>query len=351
MIRRLSSLKLKNLVGLIALFFIHNFSSAQTVVYDVPFGGLVNLGSTCGSGGYYNSCSGNYGFNWSSTGTVAPTSVSVQFGGAIRCDGTSGRNAVLNGNTGTQTFFNIANGGCFCNSAGYLNTVSLNVTGYNSGGFNQMMITSFTSCEGLDDGIGGLPGGIFARITVDYPTGLPVELASFNVQETGNKVLIDWETVSERDNDYFTVEKSVDGILWESIIEVGGAGTSLEPNTYATQDVSPTEGIAYYRLKQTDYDGQFNYFLTRSVTFEKAASAIVFPNPFVGEITLANLIDLTFPLNIVVSDPVGKEILNQVVEDELNEVTLNLDADLAVGLYTVTISSNDEQFIYRVVKR
>ncbi|MFT6502218.1 MAG: hypothetical protein ACJASQ_002344 [Crocinitomicaceae bacterium] len=351
MIRILSTPKLKNCIGLIALFFIHNFSSAQTIVYNVPYGNLINQGSTCGSGGYYNGCSGNYGFNWTSTGTVAPTSVSVQFGGAIRCDGTTGRNAVLNGNTGTQTFFNILNGGCFCNSAGYLNTVALNVTGYNPGGFNQMMITGFTSCEGFDDGIGGLPGGIFAQITVDYPTGLPVELASFNVHATGNNVLLDWETVSERDNDYFTVEKSIDGILWEPIIEVGGAGTSLEPNKYATQDVNPTEGIAYYRLKQTDYDGQFNYFLTKAVTFEKAASAIVFPNPFVGEITLANLIDLTFPLNIVVSDPVGKEILNQVVEDELNEVTLNLDADLAVGLYTVTISSNDEQFVYRVVKR
>lgn len=349
--RILSLSRLKNAVGLIVFLFIQNFSSAQTVVYNVYLGNLINQGSNCGSGGYYNGCNGSYGVSWTSAIGVAPTSVTFQFGGAIRCDGTAGRNSVLNGNTGTQTSFTIVSGNCLCNSVAYLNTVNMNPIGYNPGAYNQLMITGFSSCEGFDDGIGGLPAGVFARVTVVYPIGLPIELASFNARAAVNNVVLDWETVSERDNDYFNVEKSTDGIHWDPIIEVDGAGTSLAPIKYTSKDLNPTVGTTYYRLKQTDFDGRFNYFFVRAVTYEKARQIEVFPNPFVGEITLTKLKGQLFPLTVSISDPLGKTVIHQELEEEIDEITLGLDAELASGLYTIIITSNDEQFIHRVLKK
>ena len=84
---------------------------------------------------------------------------------------------------------------------------------------------------------------------------LPIELISFTAKVVDNTVELSWATASEINNDYFTIEKSKDNKNYEVIEYVDGAGSSFYTIVYKKIDYTPYEGISYYRLKQTDYDG------------------------------------------------------------------------------------------------
>lgn len=92
------------------------------------------------------------------------------------------------------------------------------------------------------------------------PTPLPIELLSFSVNAGAESVLISWETATETNNDFFTIERSGNLESWEILGYVDGAGNSNRPLSYSFTDNMPLEGISYYRLKQTDFDGQYEYF-------------------------------------------------------------------------------------------
>jgi len=98
---------------------------------------------------------------------------------------------------------------------------------------------------------GALKGGTNQTVTVT----LPVELIYFNAQLVGEKVLIEWTTASEIKNDYFSIERSTDGINFEVIEVVNGAGNSMEIIDYSTFDLDPLVGMVFYRIRQTDFDG------------------------------------------------------------------------------------------------
>lgn len=88
---------------------------------------------------------------------------------------------------------------------------------------------------------------------------LPVELAEFKVKLINKSVEIKWTTITERNNDYFSIERSPDANSWESILIIAGQGTSAIPYNYKVYDSSPLSGISYYRLKQIDRGGSFTY--------------------------------------------------------------------------------------------
>lgn len=89
---------------------------------------------------------------------------------------------------------------------------------------------------------------------------LPITLLNFAAKYIGPKtVLLDWSTASEVNNDYFTIQRSNDGIHFTDILIVSGAGNSNNINLYNAEDNNALDGISYYRLKQTDYDGHFSY--------------------------------------------------------------------------------------------
>lgn len=95
---------------------------------------------------------------------------------------------------------------------------------------------------------------------------LPIELISFEAKlNTNNQVDIFWATASEQNNDFFTIERSTDGLNWEIVTTVAGAGNSINRIDYHAYDARPVSGISYYRLKQTDFDGAFEYSYIVSV--------------------------------------------------------------------------------------
>jgi len=84
---------------------------------------------------------------------------------------------------------------------------------------------------------------------------LPIELISFTARVEEPWVRLDWATASERNNDYFTIERSADGEHFTDIHEEMGAGNSQQVLNYLTFDREPLTGLSYYRLRQTDFDG------------------------------------------------------------------------------------------------
>lgn len=111
---------------------------------------------------------------------------------------------------------------------------------------------------------------------------LPVELLSFTGQATDNSVMLKWSTASEVNNSYFSVERSNDGLNFKEITVVQGAGTTNSLKNYSFEDKYPIKGRLYYRLKQVDFNGQFDYSPVVSVQVDidqRPFSMSLFPNP------------------------------------------------------------------------
>ena len=117
---------------------------------------------------------------------------------------------------------------------------------------------------------------------------LPVEWLGFDAKLISNdeEVLCSWQTATELENDYFTVQRSADGELWEDIGLVDGAGTSYEEHAYHFVDSSPYSGTSYYRIKQTDFNGETDFTHRAVIMREELALFAAYPNPSNGKLRL-----------------------------------------------------------------
>lgn len=116
---------------------------------------------------------------------------------------------------------------------------------------------------------------------------LPITLMYFNAKQNGNKVDLSWATASELNNDYFTIERSEDGENFTDLLTKRGAGNSTVTRVYTDVDPNPLKGVNYYRLKQTDYNGNFSRSEIKSVNFSEITDTdinmlSIYPNPFKG---------------------------------------------------------------------
>ena len=140
-------------------------------------------------------------------------------------------------------------------------------TGPVTGEFSQI---GFLTCP-TGNTLTGLTG--FSTFTMSGSSGsgssLPIELLFFDATPNQRVVDLNWATASELNNDYFTIERSKDGITWEALETISGAGTTNQRSEYNSIDALPFAGISYYRLKQTDYDGAYSYSAIKSVYMSK----------------------------------------------------------------------------------
>lgn len=116
-------------------------------------------------------------------------------------------------------------------------------------------------------------GGGFGNFRLLVNTGngctpLPIELISFDGHLYNGDVILEWQTATEHNNDYFYIERSIDGEVWTRIKEVDAAGNSTTVLNYLTIDEDAKEGINYYRLTQVDFDGQYETFSPIAVSIE-----------------------------------------------------------------------------------
>ena len=115
---------------------------------------------------------------------------------------------------------------------------------------------------------------------------LPIKLKTFTAKKENNNVNINWITATEINNDYFTIEHSLDGVNFRKIETIKGGGNSNKQQKYSIIDNNPDEGINYYRLKQTDFDGTYTYSKIQAVNFTQSENSYVniYPNPVIGQV-------------------------------------------------------------------
>lgn len=175
---------------------------------------------------------------------------------------------------------------------------------------------------------------------------LPVELNYFSAICTENgKAKLSWETSSETNNHFFTVERSDNGIDFYQIARVNGAGTSSQPHQYIYIDQTEIPQFAYYRLRQTDFNGQTEVFpiraLNRSSCNESNELISIFPNPAENTIALQCYSPVETRSQIICSDMIGRVLFS--VERQLSEgenvIAIDI-SELSPGTYTLSIESN-----------
>lgn len=167
---------------------------------------------------------------------------------------------------------------------------------------------------------------------------LPIELMEFTAVAKKNTVALSWATASERNNDYFTIERSTEGKQFEPYAYMAGAGNSSSVLRYSLTDSSPLEGISYYRLKQTDFDGSTTYSKIQSVHFVEELEIAIYPNPSNGEcfLTGKKVQDCTISL----IDAYGKEVTVPRSNDGTGVKFIT--HALVNGIYFIRITRNEE---------
>ena len=192
----------------------------------------------------------------------------------------------------------------------------------------------------------------FRDLTTETP--LPIELLSFDAVKDGSRVRLTWTTATEINNDYFTIERSSNGVDFEPILLHEGAGNSFDVIDYLRYDERPLIGTNYYRLKQTDFDGKTETFETRLVVFDGEYSQMtLYPNPASSElfVEFTDLNPGTYTITIL--SQTGAVVKNQelLVEHKTSTKTLELieGLSLARATYYVRIASEEGVKVFPVV--
>ena len=195
--------------------------------------------------------------------------------------------------------------------------------------------------------------GYYTLGSIDfYSSPLPIELSAFTATLRNGKVDLAWTTSSEKNNAWFTVEKSRDGQAFEPVANVKGSGTSSGSKSYSARDEQPYEGLSYYRLKQTDTDQSNTYSPLVSVNFDKQEEAFarIYPNPSSGTLYVdvkdADKQDLFISLR----DQTGKACFARGWSGGQYPSTISLDVErLAKGVYFVSVFNGSRSFSQKII--
>jgi hypothetical protein len=172
---------------------------------------------------------------------------------------------------------------------------------------------------------------------------LPIELIEFKAIQQNHEVLLNWVTASEINNNYFTIEKSRNGENWESVQQISGAGNSVSTTYYSALDTSPFNGISYYRLKQTDFNGQYSYSEMVAVYFEPEEYELsIYPNPTSRKLFIKGKSQTVE--NVGIYNSIGQLLFTKSIsEDFVTELDFE---SFAEGVYLIKTQTNT----YKIIK-
>ncbi len=182
---------------------------------------------------------------------------------------------------------------------------------------------------------------------------LPVTLENFTAQKNKGTVLLNWSTATEINNSRFDIErKGDDGNDWATIGSVPGHGNSTVREDYTFTDGAPLNGNNYYRLKQVDKDGNYNYSSVVKVLMQAGWQVSAYPNPVQSALVLDFNNDINETATITVYNAVGKAVLvtNQAVVNGFNHIVLNQVQPLAKGVYFIKLSTKANTYQSKFVR-
>lgn len=260
---------------------------------------------------------------------------------------TSGGNVIAAGFSGTSGLYIYdANG----TQVGFWNTVT-GLRGATQLGNGNYMVTNGGGVHVIDHTNGALlatyAAGLSARFVTPYDLAIvPVELTSFTVNNSNGNVLLNWITATEVNNSGFEIQRSADQSDFEVIGFVQGNGTTAEPKAYSFTDNTVISGTYYYRLKQIDFNGAFEYSNIVEVQVgvpEKFMLEQNYPNPFNPTTNISYQLPVNGNVSIKIYDVIGNEVATLVNEfKEAGRHSVEFDASgFGSGVYFYSISSGN----------
>lgn len=213
---------------------------------------------------------------------------------------------------------------------------------------------------GVDNGAGLVSAIPFSNSSfgsawalVESGAALPITLLHFNAVWNNNaqsEARVFWSTASETENEFFQVQRSQNGVNWENIQKVQGAGTSIQNIDYQIIDLRPLNGVSYYRLKQVDFDGTATYSNVVSLQRDETKSSfLVFPNPAKNEFNLLfSGVEDEF-INVKILDNSGRLVL-ETNPNILKSAVHSIDAsNFKSGVYHIQVGSEKEFMTQKIV--
>ncbi|MEP7169735.1 MAG: PKD domain-containing protein, partial [Bacteroidota bacterium] len=183
---------------------------------------------------------------------------------------------------------------------------------------------------------------------------LPVELISFTGKAETDFNLLTWETASEKNNKEFEIEKSNTGDDFFKIGFVNGNGNSTATHAYKIEDHNIENNLHYYRLKQFDYNGNFNYSNVIAIKRESINSSgidFIYPNPVNDQLNIVLNREIKNQLSISLFDIHGKKVFNSAILPEQYQVNINLkQLNLSAAIYLLYIVADEKIYSQKIFK-
>lgn len=199
----------------------------------------------------------------------------------------------------------------------------------------------------------GSTGGASNQYYVCPPTSLvlPIKLTRYSLMCGGGNAELLWTTAAEINNDYFTIERSLDAVSFEEVGTVKGAGNSNENINYNWVDNNALNGISYYRLKQTDYNGEFSYSEIKTASCIRDGDFSVYPNPFEDKLSIQLSEGFNYPINIEIIDFLGRKVYSKYIEDDSKSLDLDLKEEHLVGAYFIQIYNETQRKTQKIIRQ
>jgi len=188
------------------------------------------------------------------------------------------------------------------------------------------------------------PSNFFRSWTLtDKAAPLPIQLLSFTAQCNNGLANIEWSTATETNNNYFTIQKTEDGLHYVTVGIVKGAGTSSVQHNYSLIDNAPYSGTSYYSISQTDYDGTTTQ--KGSIVYQSCAG-----NDFINAFAANGFINADIQTSsggtytITLMNMLGQTLFQQTKQVSAGLNTFKLPASFSPGIYILRISNGVKVF-------
>ena len=221
-------------------------------------------------------------------------------------------------------------------------TFAINENGYlltsgTGGGSSETIVIDGTTEWRKDDG--DVPGPAYFGTPISF-NPMPVELVAFTTKVKEGNVDLKWTVESQTLNDYFSISRSVDGESFELIKTVPGDGTLNKIKSFTYEDIEPGFGTFYYKLAQTDFNGDYEELAVAAVQIERIEKQNIYPNPVIDKFYLDIQLTQTDFYSFEIISITGKLVYSETFQlsKGLNHIELKRPHSSA-GIYLLQVSN------------
>ena len=184
----------------------------------------------------------------------------------------------------------------------------------------------------------------------DASEPLPVEFLNFDAKVNGLVVDLNWTTANEKNNSYFSIERSINGTTYESIGRINGSGNTNSTRSYQYVDYNPAKGLSYYRIKQVDFNGAETFSQVRTVVFNQLIGWIsYYPNPANSQLTFKLNQTNATEVSVSITNSLGQNVWNNQLNPQTQPEYILDISHWSKGVYLVNIKIDGKVTTSRLI--